>query len=415
MSFEQGLSGLNAASQNLDAIGNNIANSSTVGFKSSQVQFSDVYASTLTGGGSATQIGIGTQVAAVSQLFTQGNLSASSNPLDMAISGGGFFRMDTNGSITYTRNGQFSLDQNGVIQDASGSQLTGYIANSSGVLQTGAPAPLVISNASLAPLATSTYNVDLTLDSRSATLPAASFDPTNSATYTSSTSVPVYDSLGNSHVLQTYYVNTGGGNWSVFATNDGVPTPPIILPATTQTPIGTMSFSSGGVLSSTTPSPIVAAMAVNTGAVTPYNISINYAGTQQFGTAFAVNSQSPNGYAPGNLTGFSVANDGTIVGNYTNGQTNTLGQIVLTNFADPNGLQNIGNNQWAQTAASGVPLTGTPGTSGLGVVDSSETEDSNVDLTTELVNLITAQQDYQANAQTIKTQDTIEQTLVNLR
>lgn len=410
MSFQQGLSGLNAATKSLEAIGNNVANSGTVGFKQSQVQFSDIYASTLTGSG-ASQIGIGTQVARVSQLFSQGNVTASNNPLDMAINGDGFFRMSTGGSISYARNGQFILSKEGFIENAAGGRLTGYMADMNGVVATGAPTELVINKADLAPQATSTYDLALKLDSRKPDLVAANFDPNNPLTFSDATSVPVYDSLGNSHTLRTFYVKTGGGQWSVFATNDGAPvnatTPPGLL--------GTMTFNTGGALTVTAPSPLVAPMVVTTGAATPFNISIDHTGTQQFAGDFGISKQLPNGYYAGTLTGFAVSTNGDIVGRYTNGQVKTLGQVILSSFANPNGLQNIGGNQWVETAESGVPRTSTPSSSGLGSVQSSRIEESNVDLTAELVNMITAQRVYQANAQTIKTQDQILQTLVNLR
>lgn len=416
MSFQQGLSGLNAATKSLEAIGNNVANAGTVGFKQSQVQFSDIYASTLVGSGAA-QIGIGTQVSRVAQLFSQGNVTASNNPLDMAINGGGFFRMSDNGAISYARNGQFILSKEGYIESASGQRLTGYLADASGTVAIGAPAELRIDKADLAPAATARYELKLTLDSRKAVLPAASFDATDPTTFSDSTSVPVYDSLGNSHTLRTFYVKTASGTtgatWSVFATNDDVPIG--YVPPAAPVAIGTMSFNNGGTLTGTTPSPIVAAMAVTTGAATPYNISIDNTGTQQFAQDFGVSKQLPDGYAAGTLTGFSVSTNGEIVGRYTNGRVNILGQVILSSFANPNGLQNIGDNQWVETSESGVPLTSTPGSSGLGVVQSSRVEDSNVDLTAELVNMITAQRYYQANAQTIKTQDQILQTLVNLR
>lgn len=421
MSFQQGLSGLNAASKSLEAIGNNVANSGTVGFKQSQVQFADIYASSLTGTGVA-EVGLGVQVARVSQLFSQGTVSASNNPLDMAINGGGFFRMSTNGAITYQRNGQFQLNKDGFIESASGAHLTGYVANAAGVVVNGNPTELKINSTDLAPAATSKYDLSLTLDSRKPDLTDAGFDPNDSTTFSDSTSSPVYDSLGNSHVLRTFYVKTAGGQWSVYGTNDGVPivpssyvpaVPPAVDPP--YIPLGTMSFDSSGALTGTVPSPLVADMTVTTGAVSPFAIAINPAGTQQFAQDFSVLKQDPDGYASGQLTGFSVSNDGLIVGRYTNGRTSTLGQVILTTFANPNGLQNIGDNQWVETAASGVPLTSTPGTSGLGAVQSSRIEESNVDLTAELVNMITAQRVYQANAQTIKTQDQILQTLVNLR
>lgn len=412
MSFQQGLSGLNAASKSLEAIGNNVANAGTVGFKQSQIQFSDIYANTLAGSGS-NDTGIGVQVARVAQLFSQGNVTASSNPLDMAINGNGFFRMSNNGAISYARNGQFQLSKEGFIENASGARLTGYLADASGNLAIGAPAELVINGSDLAPKATAEYDVSLTLDSRRGDLTVAGFDPDQTATYSDSTTVPVYDSLGNQHQLRTFYVKTGGGQWSVFATNDGVP---VGYPAGgTPVPIGTMTFSTGGVLATTTPNPMVASLAVATGAVTPLNIAIDYTGTQQFARDFGVGKQLQDGYEAGSLAGFNVSSDGKIVGNYTNGHSSILGQVILTNFANPNGLQNVGDNQWVETADSGVPLTSTPGSSGLGSVQSSRVEESNVDLTAELVNMITAQRVYQANAQTIKTQDQILQTLVNLR
>lgn len=416
MSFQQGLSGLNAASKSLEAIGNNVANSGTVGFKQSQVQFADIYASTLSGSGAA-QIGIGVQVARVAQLFSQGNIAVSNNPLDMAINGDGFFRMSSGGTITYGRNGQFELTKEGYIQNASGARLTGYMADANGVVQNGAPVDLVINKADMGPAATTKYDVKLTLDSRKDVLDPLLFNPDDAATFSDSTSVPVYDSLGNSHILRTFYVKTAGGEWSVFATNDGVPIG-YNLPVTATNPpvpLGVMDFGTGGALVGTTPSPMVAAMAVTTGAVTPFNITLNVAGTQQFAQAFGVSKNLPDGYRPGTLTGFDVASDGSIMGRYSNGEVNVLGQVILSSFANPNGLQNIGDNQWVETAESGVPLTSTPGSSGLGVVQSARIEESNVDLTAELVNMITAQRVYQANAQTIKTQDQIMQTLVNLR
>lgn len=416
MSFQQGLSGLNAATKSLEAIGNNVANAGTVGFKQSQVQFSDIYASTLVGSGAA-QIGIGTQVSRVAQLFSQGNVTASNNPLDMAINGGGFFRMSNNGAISYARNGQFILSKEGYIESASGQRLTGYLADANGTVAIGAPAELRIDKADLAPAATTIYELKLTLDSRKADLPAASFDATDPTTFSDSTSVPVYDSLGNSHVLRTFYVKTASGStgatWSVFATNDDVPIG--YVPPAAPVALGTMSFNNSGTLTGTTPSPIVAAMAVTSGAATPFNISIDHSGSQQFAQDFGVAKQLPDGYGAGTLTGFSVSTNGEIVGRYTNGRVNILGQVILSSFANPNGLQNIGDNQWVETSESGVPLTSTPGSSGLGAVQSSRVEDSNVDLTAELVNMITAQRYYQANAQTIKTQDQILQTLVNLR
>lgn len=410
MSFQQGLSGLNAASKSLEVIGNNVANASTVGFKQSQAQFADVYANSLTGGG-AMQVGIGTKVAQIAQQFTQGNVTASNNPLDIAINGGGFFRMSDNGTISYGRNGQFQLDKDGFIVNANNARLTGYTANSSGVLSTGAPAELSINSADIPPQTTTEVNALLNLDSGKAVLPSAGFDMTDPTTYHHSTAASVYDSLGNAHTLQTFYVKTGAGAWDVFAANDGVPigyTPPAAPVA-----VGTLNFTSDGAL--TTAMPFSVSVPVTTGATTPFPVNLDYTGTTQFGSSFSVNSLNQDGYSSGRMTGFNIGADGTIVGRYTNGQSATLGQVVLADFTNPNGLQALGNNLWAETATSGAALVGVANSGRLGVLQSSAVEDSNVDLTAELVNMITAQRVYQANAQTIKTQDQVLQTLVNLR
>lgn len=402
MSFQQGLSGLNAAAKNLDVIGNNVANSNTVGFKQSQAQFADVYANSLTGAGGA-QVGIGTKVTQVAQQFTQGNITATNNPLDMAVNGGGFFRMDNNGQVTYQRNGQFQLDRQGFIVNPSGAQLTGYTANAAGVLSTGAAAPLSINTADLAPQGTTAVNAVLNLDANSAVI-AAAFDATDPATFSSSTAVSVYDSLGNSHTLQTYFVKTAASTWDVHATLDG--SSAVALAPSTFTFNASGALTAGTVMTATPPA--------IPGASLPA-FPIDFTGTTQFGSAFSVNTLNQDGYTSGRLAGFNIGADGMMLGRYTNGQTAVLGQVTLANFANPNGLQQLGDNMWAETATSGNPLIGTPSSGNLGVLQSSAVEDSNVDLTAELVNLITAQRVYQANAQTIKAQDAVLQTLVNLR
>lgn len=411
MSFQQGLSGLNAASKSLEVIGNNVSNSNTVGFKQSQAQFADVFANSLTGGG-ASQIGIGTKVAKVQQEFTQGNITSSNNPLDIAINGGGFFRMSDNGTVTYTRNGQFQLDKQGFIVNSEGKNLTGYTMTN-GVLSTGSPANLQISTADLAPSATTAVTGLFNLDSRDTNLVSANFDPADPTTYHHSTSANVYDSLGNSHVMQNFFVKTAAGTWDVFTTADGVPTaytPPAAPVATAN-----MVFNGTGVGPTITPATPTVNIPVTTGASSPLNVTLDFSQSTQFGSGFSVNSLSQDGYTSGRLSGFNFSADGTIVGRYTNGQSATLGQVALANFTNPNGLQSLGNNAWAETADSGPSLVGIPNTGGFGIMQSNAVEDSNVDLTAELVNMITAQRVYQANAQTIKTQDQVLQTLVNLR
>lgn len=411
MSFQQGLSGLNAASKQLDAIGNNVANANTVGFKSSQVQFADIYANSISGGGaSAGQIGIGVKVAGVAQQFTQGNISSSSNALDVAINGGGFFRLSNNGTISYSRNGQFQLDREGFIVNNNGLRVTGYTANTAGVLSTGAATDIQIDTSDQTPNETTSIEAVLNLDSRKPPITAA-FDINDPATYHDANSVTVYDSLGNSHVMQTFFVKTAASTWDVYASMDGA-----LLPAPVGGNIGTLTFDAYGALTAGMPLAGIQ-LPVTTGAQSPIGggIDLDFTGTTQFGSIFGVNSLVQDGFASGRLSGFSIGEDGVISGRYTNGLTRPLGQVVLANFANPNGLRPLGDNLWAATHTSGAELVGRPGSSSLGQLQSSSTEDSNVDLTAELVNMITAQRYYQANAQTIKTQDQVMQTLVNLR
>ncbi len=409
MSFQQGLSGLSASSKTLEVIGNNVANANTVGFKQSQAVFSDVYAASLTGSGNS-QIGIGTRLAEVVQQFTQGNVTASNNPLDVAINGGGFFRMRSNGAVSYSRNGQFQLDRSGYIVNAEGARLTGYMADSRGILSTGAPADIMIRTADLPPEFTETVTAQLNLDSRQdtpLTTPFAMDDPT---TYNNATSVSVFDSLGNAHVLQTFYVKTGPGAWTIYGAADEA----LINGGA---PIGNLAFGTDGALTAASQAalPIMANIPVTTGATPMLSVGLDFGDTTQFGASFSVNKLDQDGFTSGRLSGFGIAPDGTVMGRYTNGQSAVLGQVVLASFANPNGLQPLGGNLWAETAESGNPMVGAPTSGNLGALQSNAAEDSNVDLTAELVNMITAQRVYQANAQTIKTQDQVLQTLVNLR
>jgi flagellar hook protein FlgE len=406
MSFQQGLSGLAAASRNLDAIGNNVANANTVGFKSSSLVFADVYANSL-GASLSTTVGIGTAVAAVQANFGQGNLRSTSNPLDVAINGSGFFRMDTNGAISYTRNGQFHLDKEGFIVNATGSKLTGYGVDANGNILVSSPAPLQVSSAQLPATATTTGEIGLNLDAREATPVSAPFDINNAQTYNKATSLTIFDSLGNSHALSTYYVKTAANTWEVYAALDGT-----ALPSS----IGTLNFNSDGSLNTTTTTlPLSVSLTMGGGAVTPQAVALDYDTATQFGSPFSVDTLTQDGFAAGQLAGYGINDDGTVVGRYSNGQTRDLGQIVLSNFKNPQGLNPLGNNQFGESGESGQPIPGVPGASNFGVVQSGVVEESNVDLTRELVDMITAQRVYQANAQTIKTQDQVLNTIVNLR
>lgn len=413
MSFQQGLSGLSAASKSLEVIGNNVANAGTVGFKQSKANFADVYASSLNGSG-GVQAGIGVKVASIDQEFSQGTVTGTTNPLDIAVNGNGFFRVSNNGAASYTRDGQFKLDKTGYIVNSTGARLTGFMADSKGVLATGNQTDINISTADITPQQSTKMNAVMNLDSRKPVLPAAGFDPADPTTFTSSSSINLFDSLGNSHVLQTFFVKTGSGTWNVYGTDDGKPIGSV--PPAAPTPLGTLTFKADGSVDEVaTTLPFNVSMSGSSGATTPFDVELDFKGSSQFGSNFGVTTFDQDGFTSGRLAGFSVGSDGIITGRYSNGKTNTLGQVVLASFKNPNGLQPLGNNAWAETSDSGGPLVGSPGSGNLGVLQSSAIEESNVDLTAELVSMITAQRAYQANAQTIKTQDQVLQTLVNLR
>lgn len=425
MSFQQGLSGLNASSKGLDVVGNNVANSSTVGFKSSSAHFSDVYAASLSGSG-ASQVGIGTTMSSVFQQFTQGNITTTNNTLDIAINGGGFFKVTRDNIISYTRNGQFHPDNEGYIVNDQDYKLMGYLATATGQIVPSDPAAIRVDTSNIAPQPTGAAlggnaEMVLNLDS-SKTVPSVSpFNFNNPLSYTYSTAQTVYDTLGVDHNITYYFVKTAtAGQWNVHATLDGA----------NPVPMGSMNFNTSGVLTSVTDTasnvitnnvlPLPTTWAITTGAASPLgagqpNWNLDFSRSTSFSGASTVNSQRQGGYAQGSLSSISIGADGVILGNYSNGQTKNLAQIVLTTFPNSNGLLNIGSNLYQSSSTAGQGLDGTPGAGSRGVLQSSAVEESNVDLTGELVNMITLQRNYQANAQTIKTQDQIMQTLVNLR
>lgn len=513
--FQQGLSGLNGAAKSLDVIGNNIANASTVGFKSTEAQFADMYANSLNGV-SGNNPGIGVQVARLAQQFTQGNIETTNNPLDISINGGGFFRTTVDGAIQYTRNGQFSMDKNGTIVNAQGASLTGYVANKDGVILQGAPVPITIDSSDLAPVQTTKANFQINLSSNSTVPKTVPFDASDPTSYTKQTVMPVYDSLGNEHTMGMYYVNLGAGKWDAYAANDGltidakavlqsaissaaaqgardayqtvINTPgatsaditaaqqayadaagaavldaaitaganqvqqdqitavytgatsvastlgngPAAIDAALQAAVNVPSVKVGTFIFNKTGTLDAAAMAAATpatslpltinlpifpdnGAVLTIPISTTFEGTTQYGTPTSEKMSTQDGYSSGSLQRFAADDNGIILGQYSNGKSRPLAQIVLADFTSVENLTPLGNNAWAESSGSGVPQIGVPGEGGMGQLRSSSVEASNVDLTEALVDMITAQRVYQANAQTIKTEDSVLQTLVNLR
>jgi flagellar hook protein FlgE len=645
MGFQQGLAGLHVAAKSLEVIGNNIANTSVAGFKASVVQFGDLYSQSLTGAsGAGVQVGLGSLVQSVSQQFSQGNITNTNNPMDIAIQGPGFFRLDDNGVITFSRNGQFHIEKDGSLTNASGDKVTGYSASSTGHINQTAPAVILIPPSPITPNTTTTMKLDVNLNSAAKMVDPAVFDAANPATYTNSTSGTVFDSIGGQHTVTMYFLKEGstnstvaaaptstsitagdiiinglpvgvvtaGGNavrqgnaiaaainassipgvtavanyegkvsvrstmnplhiqlngtatptstglngasststdttytvdgkWTTFVTVDGaltstasngnvaaVPTDytaitddidagdiiinglPVgvvtaggtavgqgnaiaaainasSIPGVTATsdaagkvtvtstsnplhiqltdtataentglagaslegnyrsgsstgvtftnPSGTAnSFGNGQIdfdpagkitgLTSATPISLSIDLTaiglaqnpiVSNSATTPLNFTLDLADATAFANPFSVTRLAQDGYSSGRLANFAIGDDGIIMGHYSNGQTKALGQIVLANFDNVNGLTSDGANQWSETFASGAAIINNPGTGSVGNLQSAALEDSNVDLTSMLVEMITTQRIYQANAQSIKTQDQILQTMVNLR
>jgi len=420
MSFQQGLSGLNASSKNLDVIGHNIANSNTTGFKASRAEFAEMVATAIGGGGGGGKnAGIGVEVAAVAQQFNQGNLNVTGNNLDVAINGNGFFTLQqSDGSRAYTRAGNFKLDDTGNVVTNNGAQVMGYAIDPATGLRTSSNiVPLHFPTSAPIPAKQTTsitagFNLDaraeLAAGNPTATPPIAA---TPRSTY--GTSLNVYDSQGVAKPVNLYFEKTGANTWAVYDSLD-----------TTATSLGNITFDNNGKIVGP------AATAPATGFQMPLSISPtppnpnglpNYAVTlkldevTQFGQKFAVSDLSQDGYTSGMLTGINIEDNGMVMARYSNGVTRAEGQVALASFRNTQGLMAVGSNNWVETFESGQPVTGTPTDGNFGSLRSGALEESNVDLTAELVNMMTAQRAYQANAQTIKTQDQVMSTLVNLR
>lgn len=412
MGFQQGLSGLNSASSQLSTIGNNVANASTVGFKSSRTEFKDLFSTSFYGVAS-TSSGIGSQVGAVSQSMTAGNITPTGRSLDLAINNNGFFvvRQNTSsgvGSLAYTRNGQFQVDSSGYVVNGA-DRLQGWMANN-GVISQGPVGDIQLQTNIIAPAQTTKVTMGVNLDSRLSTPTVTTFSPTNSASYNWSNAAQVYDSLGNQHNVTLYYIKgtptTSGTPWTVQAYVDGNPA--------TAPNTYTMNYDTSGNLTNTTPFSITFSPTPVNGSSAPVTFTLDYKGSTQVAQTSGTPTQTVDGYAPGTLSSINIDSTGKILASFSNGQNKTIGQIALATFTNQQGLQNMGGNRWAETLSSGVAAFNAPGSGNAGTLQSQALEDSNVDLTAELVNMITAQRFYQANAQTIKTEDTLMQTIINL-
>jgi len=436
MSFNTALSGLNAAQAELNVTSNNIANVGTTGFKGSRAEFADIFSSS-SFGSSSTAIGNGTLLANVAQQFGQGNLEFTSNTLDLAVSGEGFFILspsETNANNLFTRNGEFGVDSNGFVVNNAGARLQVFPVNADGTVTAtsiSSTIPLQLPQTAGVPTTTSLVDIGVNLPANATILDPLLFNPLQPSTFTQSTSLTVFDSLGESHVITAYYIKVGANQWGTYynTTDDAGDVLPLDiaggsvgavkpLPAVGSQLFHIMDFNNSGVYLSSTPDPIATtAIDYGNGSDASGFLTFNYGGNgaTQFSSPFTVNVLEQNGFPIGRLTGVEISDTGVIRANFSNGQSSALGKIALARFQNSQGLSQKGNNAWEDTTASGTPLVGEAVTSSFGQIRSGALEVSNVDLTAELINLIAAQRNFQANAKSIETENTVTQAIINIR
>lgn len=404
MPFQIALSGLNAASADLNVTANNIANVNTNGFKSSRAEFADMFPISAYGV-SSTATGIGTRVERVAQQMTQGNINTTGNTLDMAVSGEGYFTLSDNGATVYSRAGAFGTDANGYVVNAAGQRLQVFPKTSNGGFDTAQLGDLQLSSSTNPPKASAKISANLNLPSTDAASATTPFDATDPNSYNQTRSLTVYDSLGTAHQAAMFYVKGATANsWDVHVQVDGND---VGGGAVTYSDSGNLLTPAGGALTLTPYTPTNGAAAMN--------LNLDLSGSTQYGDTFSLNSLKQDGYTTGSLTTVEITAEGIVQARYTNGQATPLGQIALTRFPNPQGLQQLGDSTWGETYIAGQPLRGAGDSPNFGGIQSGALEGSNVDLTAQLVNMITAQRNYQANAQMISTADQITQTIINIR
>jgi len=403
MSFNIALTGLNAANEDLSVTSNNLSNVATVGFKGSRTEFADLFASTQQG---AIATGNGVAVSEIAQQFTQGNIETTGNTLDMAVSGNGFFVLSNNGALNYTRDGEFQLNSSGEVVNAEGLALQGYPALANGGFNTGGLSNLSLNTGLSQPQATSTASITANLPANATQPPDAPFAANDPNSYNNTTSLTVYDSLGAAHTASLYFIKGATANdWTVQLTVDGTA---VGAPqALNYSQSGALTTPANGQVTFPAYTPATGAQALN--------MSFDFSNTTQYGGNFGVTAVQQNGFTTGQLTGISVDQTGVVQARFTNGRSVNLGQVALANFANSQGLQQLGNATWAATNQSGAAVNGVAGNSGYGAIQSGSLEESNVDTTSALVDMITAQRDFQANAQMIQTEDQVTQSIINIR
>jgi len=434
MSFNIALSGLNAAQKDLDVTSNNIANVNTTGFKESRAEFVDVYAASLLSSGK-TKVGDGVLTADVAQQFSQGSISFTSNALDLAITGNGFFATvpDIDSLETsYTRAGEFKLNDSNFVVNSGGEYLLGFAVNSDGSSSSVAlstAAPLQIPTASGAPTQTSEVDIKMNLPAGDG-IPAFTFDHTDPLTYNNSTSVTIFDSLGDSHVMTYYFVKEAANTWNMYAAVDDqlVDIPGGLDVDGDGISNAQLTFDASGDFATQVPTDIITAQLgssiLSNGAdptqtvIVDFNLDStgpNVNEPTQYASSFEVTSLDQNGLAVGRLTGIDIGTDGLVEATYSNGTSEPLARIALVSFSNNQGLTQVGGTSWKASIASGEALAGEAGSGTFGSINSSALEQSNVNLTTELIDLIAAQRNFQANSRSLEVDNQLNQTILQIR
>jgi flagellar hook protein FlgE len=406
MSFRVALSGLNAAQADLSVTANNIANANTTGFKQSRAEFADFFPVSAYGLAD-NAIGSGVRLDRVAQQFSQGTVNFTNSALDLAISGEGFFTLSDSGSMVYSRSGAFGTDRNGYVVNASGQRLQVFppIAGTSS-FDTAQLSDLRMSTADNPPAATTRIEAGYTLPANASVPTVTPFDATDPNSFNHTTAVTIYDSLGAAHQASLFFVKTANPNeWEMYSQVDGGA-------------VGgaqTLQYSTSGTLTSPVGGDIVLPASATTTGSAPLNLTVNVSASTQYGERFSVARLSQDGFTTGRLSGIEVGDGGVVQARYTNGQSSPLGQLALATFPNNQGLQQIGDTVWAESFNAGSAIRGIAGSGSFGLVQSGALEASNVDLTEQLVNMITAQRNFQANAQMISTSDQVTQTIINIR
>ena len=480
MSFNIALSGVAAAQKDLDTTANNIANVSTVGFKESRAEFGDVFAASLLGGG-RTKVGDGVNTQEVAQQFSQGSLQFTNTALDMAITGTGFFVTVPDISsqdFSYTRAGQFKLDEDNFVVNSQGDNLLGFPVNNDGTsssIALSTTEPVQIPDSSGNPSATTEVDMRMNLPAGATPLQPDAFNPDDTTTYNASTSITIYDSLGESHIQTFYFIkdaNAAGNEWLVVTSVDGefydYTTETGADPAdaagpntlgvsnhvgfgqTLSTPLGTTTNNgiwgtrlvfdnsgdftqvqsangtslptgvAGNVLIPTT----IPLAGLTSGADTTQTLALNFnldttgIGADeptQFASNFEVTSLEQDGLPVGRLTGIDIGPDGLVRATFSNGTSEPISRIALARFSNEQGLTQAGNASWKESILSGEALAGEATTGTFGDINSSALEQSNVNLTTELIDMIIAQRNFQANSRALEINNALNQTILGIR